>query len=290
MSNPVIDEIRARLHRRDQNAIIVVAGATGSGKSESSIRLAQLIDDSFNVGRIVWSVEAFLDIVRNGNLPKGSVIIWEEAGVGADSRTSMGLMNRAVTYLLETFRHLNLGLIITVPDLSMLDGRIHNLSHYYLETAGINYTEKTCRCWIYEIKRSSRYRKTYLPHPRINVGGEVICIESMDISKPDDVIVKEYKQRKEQFSRDLHDDLTIKIADSKLDKTTRTVNVAHMVDEVMKDPTPYLSTRRKKKVVIAHRLMAGFNIGELTAKKLKGAVEMRLQAEKSKPQQKTEEG
>jgi len=45
--HPLISRIRSLLWREDNNFILVVKGKTGSGKSESAIRLAQLIDHKF---------------------------------------------------------------------------------------------------------------------------------------------------------------------------------------------------------------------------------------------------
>ena len=60
-------------------------GETGSGKSLSSIRLAERVDPNFNVDRIVFTVQDFLALVNSG-LPPGSVIVFDDAGLGINAR------------------------------------------------------------------------------------------------------------------------------------------------------------------------------------------------------------
>src|SRR2546422_5375406 len=91
--------LRERTVNRNQNAIVALIGATGSGKSYSAMRLGQLVDSSFGIDRIVFTKEAFLDLV-NADLPKGSVVLWDEAGLGMPAPEWQSVMNPAVSYIL----------------------------------------------------------------------------------------------------------------------------------------------------------------------------------------------
>ena len=76
--------IRNRI-KKNRNLIALFIGDTGSGKSLSSIRLAETVDPNFNVDRIVFTVKDFLALVNSG-LPPGSVIIFDDAGLGINAR------------------------------------------------------------------------------------------------------------------------------------------------------------------------------------------------------------
>ena len=55
--------IRNRI-KKNRNLIALFIGDTGSGKSLSSIRLAERVDPNFNVDRIVFTVDDFLALVN----------------------------------------------------------------------------------------------------------------------------------------------------------------------------------------------------------------------------------
>src|SRR2546428_4354673 len=99
-------ELRERTASRNLNAIVALIGSTGSGKSYTAMRLGQLIDSSFGVDRVVFTKEAFLDLV-NADLPRGSVLVWDEAGLRLPPRGWECVMNRAVGYILLTLRFKN---------------------------------------------------------------------------------------------------------------------------------------------------------------------------------------
>ena len=130
------EELRERTVNRNLNAIVALIGATGSGKSYTAMRLGQLIDDSFGIDRVVFTKEAFLDLV-NADLPRGSVVVWDEAGLGLPAREWQSVMNRAVGYILQTFRFKNYVLLLTVPSQMMLDSQARALFHVLLECQGV---------------------------------------------------------------------------------------------------------------------------------------------------------
>ena len=57
--------IRNRI-KKNRNLIALFIGDTGSGKSYSSIRLAETIDPGFSVDRIVFTVEDFMKLINSG--------------------------------------------------------------------------------------------------------------------------------------------------------------------------------------------------------------------------------
>ena len=68
-------------------------GPTGSGKSYGAIRLAERIDPNFSVNRIVFTVKDFIHLMNQG-LPKGSVIVFDDAGLGINSREWQSLPSK----------------------------------------------------------------------------------------------------------------------------------------------------------------------------------------------------
>ena len=63
---------------KNKNFLGFISGETGSGKSYSSLRIAEELDTDFNVDRCVFSGLELMDLINANGLKKGSVIVFEE--------------------------------------------------------------------------------------------------------------------------------------------------------------------------------------------------------------------
>ena len=138
-----------RLHYKDENFLCVVVGETGAGKSISTIALSDMLDitpkgdEKFTRNlivkdngqgvatpecRVVFTAKDFLRLVRN-NLPRGSVIIWDEAGVEQDNTEWYEKKSKLIKKVFQTFRFKNLAVFFTVPDLESIMVGTRRLIH-----------------------------------------------------------------------------------------------------------------------------------------------------------------
>lgn len=202
--NPIIKRIHDRLHKKDQNFLGIFCGQTGSGKSESSIKLAATLDPSFTHNKIVFSVEQFFKLLNSGQLEKGSCIVWEEMGVAADSRSFYSNQNKAVVYCFETFRALNLSVIMNVPGLGMIDSNVRKLCHMYFETVSINRRKKLCTCKVMDMQYNPRIDKIYFKYPTVVVDGEEITVETLKFKQPAPELIEPYKKDKQIYIKKLN--------------------------------------------------------------------------------------
>ncbi len=126
--NYIINKARSRTLAKNQNYMLIVVGPTGSGKSYSAISLAMMIDKSFDIERICFDAESFLELASQG-LDPGSVIVFDEAGIDVSSREWYSVRNRAINQTVETFRRDNLVCIWTTPVLSNIDKKSRSYFH-----------------------------------------------------------------------------------------------------------------------------------------------------------------
>ena len=126
--------IRERLWIRHTNALIAIFGEPGSGKSLSAITLARLVDDHFSLDNVVFTPEEFLE--RLDKASRGTVVIFDEAGVGIPAREWQSLQNKLLNYVLQTFRYQNICVIFTTPHISYIDRQARHLLHYTAVTKG----------------------------------------------------------------------------------------------------------------------------------------------------------
>ena len=108
----------------DGSVVAIFIGRTGSSKSGSAISLAYAMDPTFNLDRIVFSVDEFFRISTENNLPPGSFLIFDDAGVGVGSRDWQDEKNKSLGAILQTFRYKQLPTLITTPRISFIDKQV----------------------------------------------------------------------------------------------------------------------------------------------------------------------
>jgi hypothetical protein len=191
-------EISDRVNKRNLNLVAAWIGATGSGKSWSALRLAELIDLSFSVDRVVFTKEQFLELV-NADLPRGSVIVWDEAGLGMPAREWQSVLNRSISYILQTFRFKNLVTFLTVPSQYFLDSQARALFHLLMDVKGVQIGPDLVLARPFFVSHG-KDGTVYEKHPRIDIEGEgATVLEAIKFSKPSDGLIAAYESRRRKY-------------------------------------------------------------------------------------------
>ena len=185
--------IRNRI-RKNRNLIALFIGDTGSGKSLSSIRLAERVDPNFNVDRIVFKVPDFLALVNSG-LPPGSVIVFDDAGLGINARLWQEMNARVFGMLTQGFRYKQILTFITVPDETFIERQSRRLVHIRFEATDVQ--------GLMKMKLLSR--NTFDPEhplakfPRIHRGLSEITVKMVKFRLPSDDLREKYEAKKKEY-------------------------------------------------------------------------------------------
>jgi len=121
-----IRQVKKRL-KSGRNFIVIIHGPTGSGKSYLALKIAEVLDPTFNIDRVIFDPSDFFDLVEK--LPKRAWLVFDESGAILDARRFMTVVNCVVSYVLETFRYKQICVIFTVPNLKMIDSNVRRLMH-----------------------------------------------------------------------------------------------------------------------------------------------------------------
>ncbi len=93
----LVQYIKDRIHNKNKNFVIIFVGATGSGKSYSALRLAQLLDPTFDIDRVCFKAKDFMnkinELVDSNEKVSGKVVMWDEFGVEHNARDFMTISN-----------------------------------------------------------------------------------------------------------------------------------------------------------------------------------------------------
>lgn len=192
--------VRDRLLNKNKNWLCVIVGQTGSGKSYSALRLAEAIDPNFNIKQIGFKAKEFMNIINSGETSRGSIVVFDEAGVGMSSREWYTISNKMLGFILQTFRRDNIGVIFTVPSFSFIDSQARQLIHNFIQTMGINYQAKTCITKLHRVETNPRFGKVYMKYYRYFDGEIIKKVHPFYIGMPSKKLIEDYEEIKGKFA------------------------------------------------------------------------------------------
>lgn len=229
----------------------------------------------FSVKHAVFSVSEFMDLLNSGNLKRGDIIIFDEAGVGVASREWYSARNKAINYVLQTFRHLNLGVIFTTPDFSFVDAQTRKLFHSYIETQKINKRRKTVRVKWFELQNNPRMGKLYYKYPRV-MGSGYHKIDRVHINKPSAGLIRAYEKKRKIFSKNLRDEIERDVMDSSQTEADIENRLNEIIAEVKDNYKDYLKVYNKREFINSELIRSKFNLSISKSKIVKAEVEKHI--------------
>ena len=152
------------------------------------------MDPNFNVDRIVFTVDDFLALVNSG-LPPGSVIVFDDAGLGINARLWQEMSARVFGMLTQGFRYKQILTFITVPDETFIERQSRKLVHIRFEATDVQ--------GLMKMKLLSR--NTFDPEhpmakfPRIHRGISEITVKLVKFRLPSDDLKEKYEAKKKEY-------------------------------------------------------------------------------------------
>jgi ABC-type oligopeptide transport system ATPase subunit len=198
------------VHRRiknNKNFLVTITGPTGSGKSWTGLSIAELLDPTFNIDRVIFKGKELMRLINTGNLKPGSVILWDEAGIDLSNRNWQSVTNKMLNALLQTFRSRNFILIFTVPFSDFVDASSRKLFHADFETQRINKALQEVVIKPKLLQYNPNLKKWYRKYLKVSSNGKMIKIKRWAVPKPSDELIKVYEAKKVLFANDLNKDI-----------------------------------------------------------------------------------
>jgi len=288
--NPFEEDLWSLVHKDNRNALIVVEGPPGSGKSYWCLKAAQDIDPRFfenpNIThkdlatRIIFKPSDFVKVLRdhtqNDTLYKGAVLIVEEGGVQADHRKWYTFNNMVYNYIFQTFRFMNLVVILNVPVIDYVDSDVQKLFHFHVKTVKVT-SENMNQVEILKPQYNSIMKKIYRKHLRYKVNNQWIKFRTWAFPKASARLCHEYEKLHREFKSGLIDDLAEEM--TALDKQAEAKRAQTMVDEkaaaleIADNPKKWISFRAGRLIVDKSRIERKYGIGRSIAERIKKHAE-----------------
>lgn len=209
--------------KKNKNFLGFISGSTGSGKSYASLSMGSLLDEEFNIERVVFSPKELMQLINSDKLHSGSVIIFEEAGVNMSSRNWQSITNKMLNFLMQTFRHRNFILIMNAPFLDFADAQTRRLFHAEFRTQGIDFSKKETILKPYCIQYNGRIQKFYYKYLRVHKAGygSSIPVTAWRVPKPADDLLAAYEVKKRAFTDALNKEILAEIESASSDSPAK---------------------------------------------------------------------
>jgi hypothetical protein len=198
-----------------------------SGKSYAALRLAELLDPTFDINRCCFKAIDFMNVVNDlvkrsekGEVIKGKVLIWDEFGVEHNAREFMTISNRVINYFFQTSRHLNLIVIMTVPLLSFIDSATRKLCHGIAEMQGINSHDRTSTVKLKMLQTNVMTGKEYPKYLRYRKEHKTFKSKLLCFELPTKKLRDQYELNKKAFTTNLNIEIMNKLI-TKRDKENK---------------------------------------------------------------------
>ncbi len=205
--------LESRLIRNNKNVLLAITGSTGSGKSYSCQRIAELwyknqfkelfptdINTCFSIGEVMQRLTD-----KENPLRRGEILILEEAGTQLGNLDFQNKVSKIFTYILQSFRSMNICLIFNLPVLTMLNKSARLLIHAHFTTMGIDFDKKVCRLKPKFQQLNQQSGKIYSKYLRVLINGRITPLKWFTYSLPSDALVKNYEAKKFRFVSELNE-------------------------------------------------------------------------------------
>lgn len=189
--------------KNNKNFLCVITGPTGSGKSYSALKLAEILDPTFNINRVAFKAIEFMRILST-EPEAGSVIVFDEAGVEMNSRNWQTKINKVINYVLQTFRHRNYIVIFTSPHFGFVDKASRQLFHAHFETVSINRDEKTSLLKPKFVQVNQDSGKIYKKYLRVSSRYGFSPINKLKLRLASKKLLADYESKKMEFTQNLN--------------------------------------------------------------------------------------
>jgi len=210
--NPILLWIKNRIER-NKNAIIIINGPTGSGKTYAALDLgykcAKMFETHFSIETNVGF--RFEELLEKTLLPEntkpGTPFIFEEVGAfggGAAARSWQSKANQFFFSFMQTTRHRQQILIMTCPHFSFLERGARSLVHMQMEMDHINFSNSTSVLRPYRVQVNNRTGKFYFKYLRVKKGGKTLKFNRLILNMPTKSLVDPYEVVKNRYTTELN--------------------------------------------------------------------------------------
>lgn len=194
--------------KSNKNVLLAITGSTGSGKTYSCLNAGEdwykyYFKEEYPIDNVCFGLAILAkrinDLHKSGKLRKGDLFILEEAGANFGNLDFQNKLSKMFNYILQSFRSMNLIVIMNLPVLTMLNKSARQLIHGHFITCGIDYNTKQTKLKPYFHQLNQNTGKSYWKYPRVRLNNKVITLQRLKFNKPTDKLIIAYEHNKQKY-------------------------------------------------------------------------------------------
>ena len=187
----------------------ITTGETGVGKSWFDLSLAYSIDKTYESRQVVFSFKQLMNVLNSEwfNKKRWKIIIFEEVQTSISNRAWQSLINKLFNYLLSTYRHKNIILLMNSPYSDFIDSHSKKLIHVIFEVKGHNSKTRMTNVRPKIMQYNSKLKKFYEHSLYVIRDGRTIKQADLFIDKTPKHLIEEYEKAKIEFTGNLNKEI-----------------------------------------------------------------------------------
>jgi len=273
VQNAFLRMCKRRVFVKNKNLNILVVGESGDAKSYISMKLAEELDESFTINRVVFDNTRFIKIIDD--IGKGNAIVLEELGVNAYNRNWSSYVNKALDHIFMTFRHKNLIVICNVPDQRFIDTHLRDQFHVIIWAKGVDHQRKLAISRIYLQKRNPLLGKTFYKRLPVIIDGVPYKLKGINFGLPSKPLREAYEIEMDDWKTELRRKFKDAVEIMGVPQDKKSVDLNGIVESVCANPEAYgvWAKTKKRWKLQTPKLMLGFHFTYNEAKNLRKKLE-----------------
>lgn len=274
--NPILRHFAwAPMWVEDSNAVWVVVGDPGDGKSYASLRAAERIWPDFSVDAVASNIVEFMELVMDDSFGQGSVIILEEGGVEASAYEWYSSSNEVFRTVLETWRHQNRMAIINLPNFQSLDKGARRRTDVIIEMLEAKpwkeYSEAKPK--LVEYNNIDDYFTT--PFPVVDGARQ----KRIRFQRPSNELLDDYSELKERYTSELNEQLYETLVETQEEKAQTELSPRDVAKDILENDSveEFIGDNHGQAYIDRDMIELEYDIGARKSKKvsklLKGEID-----------------
>ncbi len=278
VDNPIFQKIYSA-PQNNLNQIITVVGLPRTGKSELCLYGAWALDRDEKGNhlfdpktQIVKTVEELVNFIETENRI-GANVIWEEAGVSGKGAAAREWQKKSNILLNDVFMLMGLKrqiIWINLPRTFFLDKGPRSLSHWSIETKGINQNRKTCNAILRFIDWDRRKNEPVNKKYAFFRHGRYVKSYAISVPRAPAHILQQYYEIQTEYKKKWIKEIKeriIAIGSEEINKLKK-LDINEAIESLNKEAKYFWDSKKKKASIelIAYRFGIGINKARIIGK------------------------
>jgi len=254
---------------KDLNAIFVIVGIPGTGKSTLGLKICEDLDQTFNTDRICYSVQDLVKLLHKKGkerLKPGSCVLFDEIvnEAGSYSRRALSKHNQIMNFIIANMRARRIILVICLPKFTQLDKDIREVGLTgTFQMIHIDRKKKLARTkfkWrdVDEMTGGTADKFPRLKHPDYD---HKVKVTTIWWGKPSEELEKAYKEKKKSYMETKVENWLSMLSNELKDKKLTAKEIA---TEVLEDPKRFMRDGKFDYI----KIMSEYDLGDQASRNI----------------------